>query len=149
LGASDHLGAFDPKHNAIPITMTWPYLCTTLTPCAPHRPNLERLQAPNGEIANLWKDFSELVYTAGFADPEEARAWKAAAHERLALRFLFKVADITLDSVKETRAGVTLDSGAGALAIIRVIGTQIREGDAVLFERLDPSAKQPSSGYAL
>jgi hypothetical protein len=37
---------------------------------------------------------------------------------------------------KDTAADVTLDSGAGPIALIRILGVQLRDGETVIAEKM-------------
>ena len=137
--SSDHLGEFDQKRNTIPILFTWPHEFSG-TDCAPTRPIVERVGAPgwgNAPVAGaLWKESGETLFAVPFESPEQARSWKEAEHKGLALRFVFKL------------TGAAVHPDAGALAIIRVLGVQLREDGAVYAERVGSGAARPRAPNA-
>ncbi len=139
------IGEFVAARNEFPISVEWPRLlggkdaAETYGPgrswCSPRRPSVKRLIAPNGEAANTWEPFSTTELAPRFPDAEAAKAWKQREDIPAVLRVVYKLADAAIDSVKETRAGVTLDSGAGGVVLVQILGLQLREGDRVLAEK--------------
>ncbi len=133
------IGEFVPSTIELPIEVEWPRGLGGKEPrrtsCAPRRPSVSRLGMPNGEAANTWETFKSTELSVRFGDAAAAKAWKQRDDNPAVLRIVYKVLSATSDSHKETASGITLDSGAGGLVLVQILGAQLREGDSVLAEK--------------
>jgi hypothetical protein len=53
------------------------------------------------------------------------------------LRIVYRITTVAIDSHKQTADGVTVDIGAGQLALIQIQGSQLTDGDQVLAEKTE------------
>ncbi|MBI2389494.1 MAG: hypothetical protein HYV09_07850 [Deltaproteobacteria bacterium] len=137
------IGEFNPARVELPIVLEWPRALggklhlggpagDVATDCAPRRPGIERLMMPNGEANNSWVKFKTTELAVKFASVDEAKAWKQRSDNPALLQLVFRITDQAVDIRKTTQSGVTLDSGAGGLAIVQVLGARLLDGSRVL-----------------
>lgn len=134
------LGSYDAHARAIPVQLKWPWTISG-TLCAPRRPGTVMVSLKGEAPTRIWDDFTTTATKLAFDTTDNARAFKEGKPDGRRMRLVFKVTGATVDVRKVARYGETVDEGAGAVALIKILGYQLRDGERVIWEQPATAAK--------